>query len=102
LANDIVSDTRTTEFVTARAVIVVPILPQHNREPQRGAERSAEARLEEAIGLARAIDLDPVHSEIVTVNAPRAATLIGTGKLAELAEIVKEQEAELVVVDHAL
>ena len=102
MANDIVSDTRTTEFVTARAVIVVPILPQHNREPQRGAGRSAEARLDDAIGLARAIDLDPVHSEIVTVNAPRAATLIGTGKLAELAEIVKEQEAELVVVDHAL
>ena len=48
------------------------------------------------------IDLEPVHSEILTVNSPRAATLIGTGKLAELAEIVKEGHAELVVVDHAL
>lgn len=102
MANDIVSDTRTTDLVTARAVIIVPMLPQQFRDSARATERTAEARLEEAIGLARAIDLDPVHSEIVTVNSPRAATLIGTGKLAELAGIVKETAAELVVVDHAL
>ncbi|MCG6115645.1 MAG: GTPase HflX [Mesorhizobium sp.] len=82
--------------------MVVPVLKHHNRDSTRVSERSAEARLEEATGLALAIDLEPVHSEIVTVNSPRAATLIGTGKLAELAEIVKEGHAELVVVDHAL
>ena len=102
MANDIVPDTYSTESVTARAVIIVPILPQQFRDSARATERTAEARLEEAIGLACAIDLDPVHCEVVTVNSPRAATLIGTGKLAELAEIVKEAEAELVVVDHAL
>ncbi|NMG38486.1 GTPase HflX [Chelativorans sp. ZYF759] len=102
MANDIVPDTYSTESVTARAVIIVPILPQQFRDSARATERTAEARLEEAIGLACAIDLDPVHCEVVTVSSPRAATLIGTGKLAELAEIVKEAEAELVVVDHAL
>ncbi|MBN9070784.1 MAG: GTPase HflX [Rhizobiales bacterium] len=65
-------------------------------------QRSPEARLEEAVGLARAIDLDVVHAAIVTVNEPRPATLIGSGKVEELAALRKETEAELVVVDHAL
>ena len=49
-----------------------------------------------------AIDLDPVHTQVVTIADPRPATLIGTGKLDELAEIVKETRAELVIVDHPL
>jgi len=64
--------------------------------------RSPQARHDEAVGLARAIDLDPVHTQIVTIADPRPATLIGTGKLDELAEIVKETKAELVIVDHPL
>jgi GTP-binding protein HflX len=64
--------------------------------------RSPRARLEEAIGLALAIDLDPVHSEVVMVADPRPATLIGTGKLDELAGMVRDTKAELVIVDHPL
>ncbi|MFN3548980.1 MAG: GTPase HflX [Mesorhizobium sp.] len=90
-----------------RAVIVVPVLPRHHRDDDEHTgrprlTRSPEARHEEAVGLARAIDLVPVHSEIVTVNDPRPATLIGTGKIEELAERIKETEATLVVVDHPL
>ncbi len=90
-----------------RAVVVVPVLPDRfdTRTEVDGRprlKRSPEARFEEALGLARAIDLEPVASRIVTVNDPRPATLIGTGKLDEIAADVKEQEAELVVVDHAL
>ncbi|MEO3385874.1 GTPase HflX [Mesorhizobium sp. CAU 1741] len=93
---------------TARAVIIVPVL---TRQPRSSADdasgrprlaRSPQARLDEAIGLAGAIDLDAVHSEIVTVNDPRPATLLGTGKLEDFAEIVKERDAELVFVDHPL
>jgi GTP-binding protein HflX len=64
--------------------------------------RSAEARHDEAVGLARAINLDPVHTAVVTVNDPRPATLLGSGKVEEFAEIVKEKDAELVIVDHPL
>ena len=93
---------------TARAVIIVPVL---TRQPRVAADdtqrrlllsRSPQARLEEAIGLAGAIELDTVHSEIVTINDPRPATLLGTGKIDEFAEIVKERKAELVFVDHPL
>jgi GTP-binding protein HflX len=64
--------------------------------------RSPEARHDEAVGLANAIDLELVHTAIVTVNDPRPATLLGTGKVEELAEIVKEGRAEVVIVDHPL
>ncbi|MEP9374209.1 GTPase HflX [Mesorhizobium sp. KR1-2] len=78
--------------------------------PQRGEDdanrprmtRSSEARLDEAVGLASAIDLDPVYTAVVTVNDPRPATLLGSGKVDELAEVVKDAHAELVIVDHPL
>ncbi|MDT9127002.1 hypothetical protein, partial [Escherichia coli] len=80
--------------------IIVPVLtrlPKASGDEAARARprqpRSAQARLEEAIGLAAAIDLDTVHSEIVTVNDPRPATLLGTGKLDEFATIVKDNEA---------
>nr|WP_245165368.1 GTPase HflX [Stappia sp. 28M-7] len=64
--------------------------------------RSPEARLEEAIGLAAAIDLEIVSSGIATVATPKPGTLFGSGKVEELAAIVKAEEIELVVVDHPL
>ncbi|TIP62923.1 MAG: GTPase HflX, partial [Mesorhizobium sp.] len=56
-------------------------MPELTRQP-RGDEdtnrprlmRSAEARHDEAVGLAQAIDLDPIHTAVVTVNDPRPAT----------------------------
>jgi GTPase len=91
---------------TGRAVIIVPILtrerPEESSSGRPRLSRSPEARHEEAVGLARAIDLDPVHTAIVNIADPKPATLLGSGKVEEFAEIVKEQEAELVVVDHPL
>ena len=65
-------------------------------------ERAPAARLDEAVGLARAIDLDVVQSGIVTLNELRPATYIGKGKVEELAGLVKSLEAGLVVMDCAL
>lgn len=64
--------------------------------------RTAEARLEEAVGLARAIFLDVAGQAIVRIAAPRPATLIGRGKVEELAAIVRGDNIDLVVVDSAL
>ncbi|TIV49761.1 MAG: GTPase HflX, partial [Mesorhizobium sp.] len=61
-----------------------------------------DARHDEAVGLASAIDLNPVHTAVVTVADPRPATLLGSGKVAEFADIVRERKAELVIVDHPL
>jgi GTP-binding protein HflX len=64
--------------------------------------RSAEAKLDEAVGLARAIDLDVLESGIVPVATIRPATYIGTGKVEEIAGLIKSIEAGLVVMDCAL
>src|SRR5215216_7292494 len=47
--------------------------------------RSFEARLEEAVGLAAAIDLTVVESMIVAIASPTPATFLGKGKVEELA-----------------
>lgn len=87
-----------------RAIVIVPVLTRAAAEDggRPRMTRSPEARHDEALGLARAIALDPVHSALVTVADPRPATLLGSGKVAEFAEIVKESGAELVIVDHPL
>jgi len=94
---------------TGRAVVVVPVLTRHPRSDEAAdsssrprLSRSPQARHDEAVGLALAIDLEPVHTEIITVNDPRPATLLGSGKIADLAAIVAEKDAELVIVDHPL
>ncbi|TGP26757.1 MULTISPECIES: GTPase HflX [unclassified Mesorhizobium] len=89
-----------------RAVVIVPVLARQPRGDDDSSRprlnRSADARHDEAVGLASAIDLNPVHTAVVTVADPRPATLLGSGKVAEFADIVKERKAELVIVDHPL
>ena len=69
----------------------------------RGAlERSPQARLDEAAGLAAAIDLDVAAKGVVPVPVPRPATLFGSGKVEELKGLVRAEEASLVIVDHPL
>ncbi|MET0472368.1 MAG: GTPase HflX [Xanthobacteraceae bacterium] len=64
--------------------------------------RSPEARLDEAVGLARAIDLSVVSSGIVPLSDIRPATFIGKGKVEEIAGLVKTEDAGIVVMDCAL
>jgi GTPase len=64
--------------------------------------RSVEAKLDEAVGLARAIDLEVLESGIVPVGAIRPATYVGSGKVEEIAGLIKSIEAGLVVMDCAL
>ena len=64
--------------------------------------RNFEARLDEAVGLAAAIDLQVVHAAIVRLTAPTPATYLGKGKVEELAGIVRAEAVGLVVLDAAL
>lgn len=90
----------------ARAIVIVPVLPAVGNESQAPARprmsRSPEARLEEAVGLADAIGLSTRHAEIVTLGEVRPASLIGSGKVVELAARVRGEEVDLVFVDHPL
>ena len=66
------------------------------------AERSPQSRLEEAVGLARAIDLEVARAELVPLRQRTPATLLGSGKVAELASALEAEPAGLVVIDAAL
>jgi len=66
------------------------------------AERAPEARLEEAVGLAKAIDLDVISSGIAPLADIRPATYLGKGKVDELAGVIKGEEIGVVVMDCAL
>ncbi|HEX3499229.1 MAG TPA: GTPase HflX [Stellaceae bacterium] len=61
--------------------------------------RSPEARLAEAVGLARAIDLDVARGEIMPLRQMRPATLLGSGAVAALGEIVEAERIGIVIVD---
>ncbi|MBB4007956.1 GTP-binding protein HflX [Rhizobium taibaishanense] len=93
---------------TMRALVLVPVLKQARGADKGSGDlgpvttRSNESRLEEAMGLARAIDLTIVKGLIVTVNQPRPATLIGSGKIEEIKAELDAQDAGLVIVDHPL
>jgi GTP-binding protein HflX len=81
-----------------RALVLVPVA----RSRSAGAAgRGRDARLAEAVGLARAIDLD-VEAVEVPLGAHRPATFFGSGKVAEIAERVAAGHIGLVIVDGAL
>jgi GTP-binding protein HflX len=64
--------------------------------------RDSEARLEEAVGLARAIDLTIADALIAPVSQIRPATYLGKGKVEEISGLVRGHDIELVVMDCAL
>ncbi len=64
--------------------------------------RSAEARLDEAEGLAEAIGIDVVGRRAFRLREPRPATLFGKGQAETLAELVESHGAGLLIVDAAL
>jgi GTP-binding protein HflX len=78
-----------------RAVVIHPDFGERS-------SRSATDRLEEAAGLARALDLDVRAEEVVRLRKTTPATLFGTGKVEELAALIRAAEAEAAVIDDTL
>ncbi len=87
---------------TGRALVIEPVLRVPPSARSAPAERPPAARLDEAVGLARAIDLEVEQSGIVMLGAVRPATYLGKGKVEEIAGLVKTHEAGIVVMDCAL
>jgi GTPase len=90
-----------TGSATGRAFVIEPVL-RRAAAHAAASERTPAAKLDEATGLARAIDLDVVQAGIVALSALRPATYLGKGKVEEIAGLVKTLEAGIVVMDCAL
>lgn len=69
-----------------RCVVVHPRLRPDNGQ----SSRTGEARLEEAVGLVRAINLTIAHAEIVAVPAIKRGTFIGEGVVERLLALVED------------
>ena len=58
--------------------------------------------MEEAEGLAAAIGIDVVEARPLRVRTVRPATLLGKGQVEEIAQLAKDRDAALLIVDAAL
>src|SRR5262249_55664758 len=83
---------------TARPATVAAVVCPYSY----GEERDRASKLEEAIGLARAIDLDVRVAEAVPLRRQAPATLLGKGAGERIAQAVKAHGIGLVVIDDRL
>jgi len=79
----------------AKALVALP-------ERAGDSQRSPDARLDEAAGLAAAIGVDVVERLAFRVREPKAATLFGSGQVEQIAVAARMAEADLIIVDGAL
>ena len=86
---------------TGRCLVLHPVLKVAPSEERDGA-RSPEARLDEAMGLAAAINLRVMHADVVRVGRWRPATLIGSGAVENYATIIAGKEIAVAVIDAAV
>ncbi|MFN3857842.1 MAG: GTPase HflX [Caulobacter sp.] len=80
-----------------RTLVIHPI-----RTTGSGPARDPQARLEEAIGLALALDLEITETALVALRGRTPATLFGSGKVEELRLLCEVEEIDVVVVDDQL
>jgi GTP-binding protein HflX len=71
-------------------------------QPGASEARDFEARLDEAAGLARAIDLVVIEAVLAPIGQIRPATYLGKGKVDEITGLMAGHGIELVVMDCAL
>ena len=90
-----------------RTVVLVPFrsarrTSRNGNGATHGTTHSLENRLEEAVGLARAIQLEVCAAELVPLAQLRPSTLFGSGKVTELGEVIAQHDAGLAVIDHVV
>ena len=78
------------------AVIVHPLLPGARQD------RPVSYQVEEAAALAKAIFLDVISTHVANVGRISPATLIGKGKVEELAGLINEQKPSVVILNGSL
>jgi GTPase len=90
-----------------RAAVILPWERPDRRDEVEGSRsaadsRAAEARLEEAVGLAASIGLVVVRKGVLPIRMRRPATLIGVGQVEALKESVASDGITVVIMDARL
>lgn len=85
---------------TKACVIHVAIRERASLDP--ACRRDTHACLEEAVGLALAIDLDVIHQQIIPLQKIVPATLMGKGNVEHFTGIIASQDIAVVIMDATL
>lgn len=93
-------DFQREESVRTRAIVVQVDPKLASGKTDLG--RDSKDRLEEAVGLAKAIDLIVVDEVSAVIAQPKPATLLGGGKVDDIAARVAANDAEIVLVNAQL
>ena len=83
-----------------RAFVIHPVRPTRGQSALEA--RDPNARLEEAVGLAVALDLEVVETTIAPLRMVTPATLFGSGKIQEFAAICEVEKIDVAVFDDQL
>ena len=73
-----------------------------DRKKEKIPLENLQAALNEGIGLAEAINLDIVHSQLIQLQRVTSATYIGRGNVQQLADLIKDEDVEVVIFDGPL
>ncbi|KJC60032.1 GTPase HflX [Bradyrhizobium sp. LTSPM299] len=90
---------------SGRVIVIGPYLRTRRGDGDAQTDssiRDYEARIDEAAGLARAIDLTVVEQVVAAISQLRPATFLGKGKVEEINGLIAGNNIELVVMDCAL
>ncbi len=88
---------------TAKAKTVALVLAPAFKGPRAPVKaEDAQARVTEAVGLARAIGLVVAADLVVPVAKPRPDTFLSGGKVAEIHRRIDETNTQVVILDHPL
>ncbi|KQZ04035.1 GTPase HflX [Caulobacter sp. Root1455] len=83
-----------------RAFVIHPVRPTRGQSALEA--RDPNVRLEEAVGLAIALDLDVVETTIAPLRLVTPATLFGKGKIEEFAAVCEVEKIDVAVFDDQL
>jgi GTPase len=84
-------------YVAERCLIIHPDVAR-----EKAAHFDPIARLDEAIGLAQALDLEVVGAEVISLRQIKAATFFGQGRVDDLAQMCAESNADVCLIDTSL
>lgn len=97
-------DNTSPTSLTRTGVIHVSFRIRSN--PQEGNRsafgRSLQGRIDEAVGLAQAINLEVVHSQVIQLHKIIPSTLLGKGNVEALTGLIQALDIELIVMDNPL
>ncbi len=79
--------------------MVTRCLVLHPDIANRTMRRTPQAALDEAVSLARALDLEIVETQVIRLKKAQAGLLFGKGKIADVEQVIEAEAIDLVLID---